>query len=202
MKRIEIFKTGIIIWLLLSIINTGWAQQSDDTYCGIVDSAMHAAGGFSLKLKGDFSLIKQSEEAGKSNMVFSNKTDRLAIRTWQNINDSLASKMILDKKFLIENLFIPQPSPYPDAVSNQVVCPDRLKPLPFDSIYPNLKVAAFRLFANNRYIYGECVDDVIVFTSAYIMVYNSEKNILSEIKYFTPKSTPVNVPEEVMRNIR
>jgi len=202
MKNIEIVKTGIILWLLLALAYTGMAQKNDGIYSGIVDSAMLSAGGFSLKLKGDFSLIKQTDEAGKSNMVFINKTDRLVIRTWQNINDSLATKMILDKKFLIENLFIPQPSPYPDAVSNQVVCPDRLKPLPFDSIYPNIRIAAFRLFANNRYIYGECVDEVIVYTSAYMMVYNFGKNILSEIKYFTPKSNPQNIPEEVMRNIR
>jgi hypothetical protein len=194
----------ILLFLLLMSFNIHFcvAQKSDGSFCRLVDSSLNSAGKISLKLKGDLKLTKQQLAGGTGKLEFRSATDLLSVRTWNNIEDSTAVKMINDKKFLIENLFITQPSPYPDAVSNKVDCPDRLKPLPFDSIYPNFRIAAFRLYANDRFIYGECTDDVIVYTSAYILAYNKKEKILTEIKYFTPKSRPVNIPEEVMRGIK
>jgi hypothetical protein len=197
----NIFKPVLFLILLCSL-DFCIAQNSDSSYCRLVDSSLNSAGKISLKLKGDFKLTKQQSANGTLKLEFKSPTDFLSVRTWHNIEDSTAIKMIGDKKFLITNLFITQPSPYPDVVSNKVDCPDRLKPLPFDSIYPNIRISAFRLYANDRFIYGECTDDVIVYTSAYILVYNKKEKILTEIKYFTPKSKPVNIPEKVMRRVK
>lgn len=188
--------------MLLCCIDFCIAQKSDNPYSWLVDSSTNTIGKISLKLKGDFKLTKQKTENGTIKLEFKSIMDFLSVKSYYNIPDSLAAKRISDKKFLIENLFKTQPSPYPDIVSNEVGCPDRLKPLPFDTIYTNIKISAFRLYANDRFIFGECTDDVIVYTSAFIMAYNIKEKILTEIKYFTPKSSPVNIPEDVMRSVR
>jgi len=194
----------ISLYLLLAAfsINFAIAQKADTTFSRMLDSAMLSSAKISCKLKGDFKLTKQQDAPGTRKLEFKSITDFLVAKTWYNIDDSIALKMMADKKFLIENLFKTQPSPYPDAVSNQVECPLRLKPVPFDTIYSNLKVSSFRLYANDRYIYGECTDDVIIYTSAYILAYNIKEKTLVEIKYFTPKLKPVNIPEVLIRKVR
>jgi len=184
------------------IIDLGYPQKNLNAYCQTVDSLLNANGKISLKLIGDFKLTKRISESNYIKMEFAANNDFLFVKTWYNINDSMANVMADNKKFMIENLFKTQPSPYPDIVSNQVGCPDRLKPLTFDTIVPNVRIFAFRLYANERFIYGECTDDVIVYTSAFIIAYNIKEKILTEIKYFTPKIKPVNTPEAVMRNIK
>jgi len=189
--------------LLLSCsLNICNAQLSDTSYCNLLDSSLTALAKVSLRLKGEFKLTRQQDAVGTRKLEFKNSTDFLVAKTWYSIEDTMASKIIDDKRFLIENLFKTQPSPYPDIVSNQVDCPARLKPMRFDTLYPNLRVFAFRLFANERYIYGECTDDVIVYTSAYILAYNIREKTLTEIKYFTPKLNPVNIPEKVERCLK
>ena len=198
----KIMRNYVCLLLLSFCINICVAQKGDTSYSKLLDSSLTSMGKISLKLKGDFKLSKQQDVAGIRKLEFKSATDYLVAKTWYNIVDSMAGKIIDDKKFLIENLFKPQPSPYPDLVSNQVDCPARLKPLPFDSLYSNLRIFAFRLYANERYIYGECTDDVIAYASAYIIAYNKKEKMLTEIKYFTPKLSPVNIPEKVMRSIK
>lgn len=198
----KMFRPAVFLLALSFSMNFCIAQKTDTIYNMFVDSSIMAYGKISLKLKGDFRLTKQQDAGGTRKLEFKSPTDLLVTRIWYNINDSTATKMMTDKKFLIENLFLTQPSPYPDIVSNQVECPERLKPAPFDTAFSDIRIFAFRLYANDRYIYGECIDDVIRYTSAYILIYNLEEKILTEIKYFTPKLNPVNTPEEVMRNIR
>jgi hypothetical protein len=197
-NKVKILLTMLLLWFgTYSCV----AQKIDTAYSRIVDSSFTALCGISLRLHGDFKLTKQQDAVGTRKLEFKSATDFLAAKTWYNISDSMSSIMIDDKKFLIENLFITQPSPYPDAVSNQVECPARLKPAPFDSIYGNIRIFSFRLYANDRYVYGECTDDVIIYTSAYILAYNIKEKTLTEIKYFTPKLKPVNLPELVMRKV-
>lgn len=197
----NILKLVLCLLILLYSIDFCIAQKTDSSFSILIDSSLNAVGKISLKLKGDFKLTKQQDANGTRKLEFKSSTDFVSVRTRYNIEDSMAVKIISDKKFLIENLFKTQPSPYPDVVSNQVDCPDRLKPLPFDSIYSNIRIFAFRLYANDRFVYGECTDDVIIYTSAYIIAYNQKEKTLTEIKYFTPKLNPVNIPEEVMRSV-
>lgn len=188
--------------MLLCSIGLCIAQKNDSYLNRLVDSSLNAIGKISINIIGDFKLTKQQATNTTMKLEFKSPTDFMSVKASYNIEDSTSVKIISDKKFLIENLFKTQPSPYPDAVSNQIDCPDRLKPLPFDSIYQNIIVSAFRLYANDRFIYGECTDDVIIYISAYIIAYNKKEKILTEIKYFTPKLKPVNIPEQLMRSIK
>ncbi len=198
-KTVRLIFYALILSGYLNICN---AQIKDTTYSKLIDSSLTAMGKISLKIKGNFKLTKQQDAAGTRKVEFKSTTDYIVAKTWYNIEDSMAGKIIDDKKFLIENLYKTQPSPYPDVVSNEVDCPERLKPVRFDTLYPNLRIFAFRLYANDRYIYGECTDDVIVYKSAYILAYNIHEKMLTEIRYFTPKLKPVNVPEKVMRSVK
>jgi hypothetical protein len=183
----------LLLFIFCNIICV--AQKTDTASCRLLDSSLQATAKISLKISGDFKMIKKTEMPGNiKKMEFKSSSDQLMIKTYFNIEDSNARKIMEDKRFLIDNLFKTQPSPYPDVVSNSINCPDRFKPVPTDSINENMWMFAYKIFANDRFVFGECTDDEAFYTSAYIFIYSRKNKTLNEIKYFTPKSTPVYDP--------
>ena len=197
----KLFKNSICIIISLCIYNISNAQKNDTLYCNFVDSILKINAKISIKIIGNFELIKQQSSSNINKIEFKSDLDYLTVKTYNNIEDSSARKIMEDKKFLIDNLFKTQPSPYPDVVSNSVNCPNQFKPIPYENHNINMWFFAYKIYANDRFIFGECADDEVFYTSLYIFIYNRKSKILNEIKYFTPKSSPVNKPEKLIGKI-
>lgn len=164
-----------------------------------IDSVLSEKCKIMLHLKDKFTLKKEVPlKANLLQLEFKNETDLIIAKTRFNIDDSAAITILRDKQFLIDNLFKVQPSPYPDQVSNAINCPDSLRPVTYMLSANGNWIFAYRLFANNRNVYGECSGDANVYISAYIFSYSKQDQILNEIKYFTPIAKPsVNIDEMV-----
>jgi hypothetical protein len=196
-------KYSLCLLLLSFFMNkVSMAQKKDTAYCRLLDSSLQSTAKISLKISGDFLLVKKNEMQGKfTKMEFKNSTDHLLVKTYLQIEDSSAKKIMEDKRFLIDNLFKTQPSPYPDVVSNSINCPDRFKPVPADSLNERMWLFAYKIYANDRFIFGECTDDAAFYISAYIFIYSRKNKILNEIKFFTPRSAPSCDPLTLAKSI-
>jgi hypothetical protein len=195
-------KTNYILLLfLLCIQHLCFAQQADTSFSKVVDSLLKVNAKIYLPLIGNFQLSKQTSNSNNSKLEFKSATDFLVVKTYTQLDDSTAKTIVADKRFLIENLFKTQPSPYPDVVSNSVNCPDQFRPVPHDTANATMWRFAYTIYANDRFIFGECSDDAIFYSTAYIFIYNQKEKILNEIKYFTPKSKPVNKPEILIKSV-
>jgi len=195
-------KTKYIVCVLwLSVQQLSFAQKADTSYSQLVDSILKFNAKIVMPVKGDFILSKQQVISNNSKLEFKSSTDFLNVKTYLHISDSAAKAIVADKRFLVENLFKTQPSPYPDVVSNSVNCPDQFRPIPHDTANSAMWLFAYTIFANDRFIFGECSDEAIFYTSAYIFIYNRNEKTLSEIKYFTPKNKPVNKPEFLIKSV-
>ncbi len=93
------------------------------------------------------------------------------------------SKYIADKLFLLSAFFEPFSSPYPEAISNKVVCPDEFKPKEL----PIRSGKAFKLFAGERLNYGICAKDLITYRSVYAIFNCGHKGVF-EISTFSKES--------------
>jgi|GEM_PF-2078580 len=195
-------KTKYILSLwFLCVLHFCSAQKTDTSFSKIVDSLLKVNAKIYLPVIGDFQLSKQTSNSYNLKLEFKSSTDFLVVKTYTQITDSTAKSIVADKRFLIENLFKTQPSPYPDVVSNSVNCPDQFRPVPHDTANASMWRFAYTIYANDRFIFGECSDEAIFYSAAYIFIYNHKEKILNEIKYFTPKLKPVNKPEILIKSV-
>jgi len=89
-------------------------------------------------------------------------------------------KYIEDRKFLLESLFLPTTSPYPEVITNIIECPDEFKP----KVQNINNGAVYTLFAGERFNYGVCAHDLVKYNSVYGIFDCKEKGIF-EIRIFS-----------------
>lgn len=91
-------------------------------------------------------------------------------------------KYIEDKKFLLESLFLPTTSPYPEVITNVIECPSEFRP----KVRNADNGIVYALFAGERYNYGICAKDLVKYDSEYGIFDCKEKGIF-EIRLFGEK---------------
>ena len=111
--------------------------------------------------------------------------DILKIKELKEIN---ILEYIDNKRKLIDSSFSEYNSPYPGALSNKIICSEKYIPKIKEKNLTNSLRIFYYLYANDRFAFGGCVDDVLDYLAVLAFIYCKEKNILYEIKYFTPKN--------------
>ena len=74
-----------------------------------------------------------------------------------------AERFVADRSHLLESLFEPTTSPYPEVITNVIVCPSQFKPT--KETVPN--GVMYRLFAGERLNYGVCDASLVYYNSTY-----------------------------------
>lgn len=95
-----------------------------------------------------------------------------------NIEDH--KKYIKDKQFVLESLFLPITSPYPEVITNIVECPDEFKP----KVRKTNNGWVYTLFANERLSFGVCSKDLIKYDSEY-GIFDCKNKGIFEIRVFS-----------------
>ena len=88
-------------------------------------------------------------------------------------------KYIEDKKFLLESLFLPTTSPYPEVITNIIECPSEFKP----KVRATNNGVVYALFANERLSFGVCSKDLVKYYSEYGIFDCGAKGVL-KFAYF------------------
>lgn len=115
------------------------------------------------------SRVEKLEVVSGTTKVLSDKTE---------IEDH--KKYIEDRKFLLESLFLPTTSPYPEVITNIIECPDEFKP----KVRNVDNGTVYTLFAGERFNYGVCAKDLVKYNSEYAIFNCKEKGIF-EIRIFS-----------------
>jgi hypothetical protein len=136
--------------------------------------------GIDLDIAG-FELNSKTQQSNKSAQRESLelKLDNSMIRIQKNIVED-GKKLIGDRISVLNSLFTPTTSPYPEVITNTIECSGEFKPKEKDVKYGKI----FTLFAGDRYNYGVCVKDLIKYNSQYGIFDCKEKGIF-EILIFS-----------------
>lgn len=92
---------------------------------------------------------------------------------------SNSQKFIEDKKFLLNSLFEPITSPYPEVLTNIVECPDEFKPKEQTTSLGT----TYTLFAGERFNFGICSKDLVKYQAIY-GIFDCGKKGVFEISLF------------------
>ena len=115
-------------------------------------------------------------------------------------SDLKTARLFLDeKKFGIESLYNPLPSPYPDVITREIVCPHEYLPDVGVDNNENFYKIIYELFANERLSYGACSPDSIAHKAVFSLIHCKKSNDLYQIKFF---STLESSNQEILNEIR
>jgi len=89
------------------------------------------------------------------------------------------AKYVGDKKFLLESLFSPTDSPYPEVITNVIECPEEFKP----KVKELEQGTIYTLFAGDRFTYGICAKDLVAYYSSY-GIFDCEEKGIFEVQLF------------------
>ena len=129
------------------------------------------------------SKVEKLEAISGTTKVFIDKTE---------IEDH--KKYIEDKKFLLESLFLPTTSPYPEVITNIIECPDEFKP----RVRETNNGVVYTLFAGERFNYGVCSHDLVKYHSGYGIFDCKDKGIF-EIRVFSDGNNEI---ERIMNSFK
>jgi hypothetical protein len=136
--------------------------------------------GIAINLK-EFQLqnVYNQKNGGVSREIFEAGSGNVFVRITK-IKTDFSKKYIDDKNFLLKSLFLPTTSPYPGVITNAIECPEKFLP----KIKKVENGIVYFLFANDRFNYGICVDDLVSYFSAYGIFDCKEKGIF-EVNIFS-----------------
>jgi len=134
-------------------------------------------------------------------------TQTSAIRSDQTIkilhlkgSDLKKTRLFLDeKKFGVESLYNSQPSPYPDVITREIVCPQEYLPIVEEDEDENFYKIIYTLFANERFSYGACSPEIITYKSVFSLIHCKNSGDLYQIEFFSPLES---YDEEILNGIK
>ena len=112
--------------------------------------------------------------------------DRLRVRVASDLSALEGEALATEEKALILNLFEDHQVPYPGALSNTLQCPDALHPVDIEP--RGSAVFLLGLYANDRYAFGGCAEDLVQFRATVAAYYDLAHRALVRLEYFEPKS--------------
>jgi hypothetical protein len=139
----------------------------------------------------DFRIIEKTESS-KDGLTFTkfvaNKgTITVRVEQIKGADAANARQYIDEKRFIVESLYMSTPSPYPDVVTRTIECPDEFKPISNTTEQNDQESSTYILYANDRFTYGACSDEIAKYRAIFHLVYCKDKKEIYQIEYFIPK---------------
>jgi len=124
----------------------------------------------------------------------------LRVRKITNSPEDGAANYINDKKTQLESIFDPYRSPYFEILTNKIVCPEEFNPIYRESTNINNKVIYYILYANERFTYGVCSEDLIKYRAVVAFTYCKNTKDIYHLEYFIPNQEYTETAEETIRS--
>lgn len=176
MKKIIIllaFSVGSIILINLFLINTLQGRLWSF--------------GININLSG-FKLTNVTKEATRAlkSQTLEARKDDVFIKITKSVTEN-RQKLIDDRIYLLNSLFVPTTSPYPEVITNIISCPDEFKPKAEKVTHGTI----FTLFAGERYNFGICTSDLVKYQAIY-GIFDCDKKGVFEVILFGQNADNLN----------
>ncbi|MDO8551808.1 MAG: hypothetical protein Q7S03_03980 [bacterium] len=101
-----------------------------------------------------------------------NKDDNIIrVEVRSNLSSEEAKSLTRSQVTKINALFANAISPYPGAISDEIVCPEEFKPVYKTSNINGLEVTSLTGFLNNRLVFGACSQDQAAYKDVLSLFY-------------------------------
>ena len=97
-------------------------------------------------------------------------------------------KLVDDRNFIFRSLYEPTTSPYPEVISQIVICPDEFKP----KLIQHVNGTIYTAYAGERMNFGVCARDLVVYKAGY-GIFNCGKKGVFEMEVFSKKDNFANL---------
>ena len=179
---------GVILTFLIILFFYPKTQSNDNVMSS--EEVLQEISLSSQELEG-FSVDKlffDEQEKSTKAMLRSSK-DILKIEAITDIDKRSADILLEDKIVTIHALYGNALSPYPGEISNKIICNEEYLP-EFDTTQSkSLDYSYFILFANERFTYGACSEDLVKYKAILAWTFCEGKNIFYQFELFAPIET-------------
>ena len=110
------------------------------------------------------------------------KNVQAKIKLTKEINPTEAQKKFDERFFILSSLYKPQPTPYPDRISEEVLC--KISPKRHVGENENSNFSWMIVGTNNRFAQGICDSNEFSFSAVFFSIYCKQKKSLIEITLF------------------
>lgn len=142
----------------------------------------------------DFSVTQRFE-----NKFFAeNEGEIIKVKILNDLGTKEAEEYTTSQTVMLRGLFEPQLPPYPEFLTQQNACGNQYLPVKKESQFGDFYV----LFANNRFGYGVCSDDLIKYRAGKGFFYCQSKKTVIELEYFIDVGESSNKIEKLMNSFR
>lgn len=103
---------------------------------------------------------------------------------------------------MIQSIYDSSFSPYPGAISNEIVCDPKFIPQLVSVDYRGLVIKYFIVYLSERLTYGVCVDDLARYRAVIAWAYCQTQSELRQLEFIAPKDAGPEANQEfVIHNI-
>ncbi len=197
LSRLTIILT---ITALVALAVLGWLVMGNRPVDPLAGSL--ATVGAALTVPGPTVATRVAEATGVlSEGLWKTGDDRVRVRVSGDLGVTDGEALGREERAVIGSLFEDHQAPYPGALSNTLACPDTLRPADLEPRGDALFLVA--LYANDRYAFGGCAEDLLQYRATVAAFYGADRRELVRVEYFEPKKHegPVRGPA-VLRSFR
>lgn len=123
--------------------------------------------------------------------------DIIKIKRLTDFDNNDKKSFIKNELLSIDSLFEERVSPYPESITNEVICSDTYKPQKEEIHSTKYEATFYFIYAGERFNYGVCSEDLIVYESIYSLFDIKNKPEAYQLEIFTPKNNPESKKEEL-----
>lgn len=148
--------------------------------------------------------IGNPKEVNRNTLSISAKSGEniLKIEHLTDFSNNDKQSFIKNELLSIDSLFKEMPAPYPDMITQTIVCPEKYKPKIETKENEKYKATYYEMYAGERFNYGVCSEDIISFYAIYSLIDIKNKLEVYQIEIFTPKSASQDKKDELKNIIR
>lgn len=189
-------KRIVLIIILCAIIGGGVFVYVYKNKSGSDNSLVHLLGkrGVGLGDATGFIVTQKSENS----FLAERDGDVVKVKIRNEGNEKDAKEYILSQAALLRGLFVPQLPPYPEFLTQQNACDEKYYPQSRKNEYGDFYV----LFANDRFGYGICADDLIEYKAGLGIFYCQNNNSVVKVEFFTGEDENVGKIENFMNSFQ
>lgn len=133
-------------------------------------------------------------ESGVDYFTGEHQGEIMRVKIMRNFSTEEAQRYRDEQAALLEGLFVSQLPPYPEFLMQESACGEKYQPIKKETEFGIYYV----LFANDRFGYGVCADDLIAHRAGFGLFYCPAKRTMATIEIFGDAGASVQNIEEFL----